>query len=377
MNQPQQTAWWKESVIYQVYPKSFYDSNNDGIGDIKGIIAKLPYLKKLGITMIWVSPFYQSPMADNGYDIADYYAVNPDLGQMQDVDDLIKQASEMGIQVMIDLVVNHTSDEHPWFQAALADPQSKYRDYYIFKPAVAGGVPNNWRSIFGGSAWEKVAGEETWYLHVFHKKQPDLNWENPQLREEIYSMVNWWLDKGIAGFRIDAITFIKKDQDYGSLPADGVDGLASIKSKSRNRPGIELFLNELKEKTFNRHRCVTVGEAPGVPLDEYDSYIGPNGYFDMIFDFHAADIDVETVQSGLNSATGALTNSERRYLPANGHFARPAGERRLLKIMTSRARFQNSSATLSIKTRLVPRRWPVCTFSCRERRLFTRVRSWG
>lgn len=293
MNQPQQTEWWKESVIYQVYPKSFYDSNNDGIGDIKGIIAKLPYLKKLGITMIWVSPFYQSPMADNGYDIADYYAVNPDLGQMQDVDDLIKQASEMGIQVMIDLVVNHTSDEHPWFQAALADPQSKYRDYYIFKPAVAGGAPNNWRSIFGGSAWEKVAGEETWYLHVFHKKQPDLNWENPQLREEIYSMVNWWLDKGIAGFRIDAITFIKKDQDYGSLPADGVDGLASIKSKSRNRPGIELFLNELKEKTFNRHRCVTVGEAPGVPLDEYDSYIGPNGYFDMIFDFHAADIDVE------------------------------------------------------------------------------------
>ena len=293
MNQPQQTAWWKESVIYQVYPKSFYDSNNDGIGDIKGIIAKLPYLKKLGITMIWVSPFYQSPMADNGYDIADYYAVNPDLGQMQDVDNLIKQASEMGIQVMIDLVVNHTSDEHPWFQAALADPQSKYRDYYIFKPAVAGGAPNNWRSIFGGSAWEKVAGEETWYLHVFHKKQPDLNWENPQLREEIYSMVNWWLDKGIAGFRIDAITFIKKDQDYGSLPADGVDGLASIKSKSRNRPGIEQFLNELKEKTFNRHRCVTVGEAPGVPLDEYDSYIGPNGYFDMIFDFHAADIDVE------------------------------------------------------------------------------------
>ncbi|WP_434663343.1 glycoside hydrolase family 13 protein [Klebsiella sp. MISC125] len=293
MNQPQQTAWWKESVIYQVYPKSFYDSNNDGIGDIKGIIAKLPYLKKLGITMIWVSPFYQSPMADNGYDIADYYAVNPDLGQMQDVDDLIKQASEMGIQVMIDLVVNHTSDEHPWFQAALADPQSKYRDYYIFKPAVAGGAPNNWRSIFGGSAWEKVAGEETWYLHVFHKKQPDLNWENPQLRDEIYSMVNWWLDKGIAGFRIDAITFIKKDQDYGSLPADGVDGLASIKSKSRNRPGIEQFLNELKEKTFNRHRCVTVGEAPGVPLDEYDSYIGPNGYFNMIFDFHAADIDVE------------------------------------------------------------------------------------
>ncbi|HCT5599635.1 alpha-glucosidase [Klebsiella oxytoca] len=293
MNQSQQGAWWKEAVIYQVYPKSFYDSNNDGTGDIQGIIAKLPYLKTLGITMIWVSPFYLSPGADNGYDIADYYAVNPDLGQLQDVDDLIKQAGELGIGIMVDLVVNHTSDEHRWFQAALADPASKYRDYYIFKPAVAGAAPNNWRSIFGGSAWEKVAGEECYYLHVFHKKQPDLNWENPQLRQEIYAMINWWLDKGIAGFRIDAITFIKKDQDYASLPADGVDGLASIKTKSRNRPGIECFLHELKEHTFNRHRCVTVGEAPGVPLQEYDSYIGPDGYFNMIFDFHAADIDVE------------------------------------------------------------------------------------
>lgn len=293
MNQSQKGAWWKEAVIYQVYPKSFYDSNNDGVGDIRGIIAKLPYLKTLGITMIWVSPFYRSPDADNGYDIADYYAVNPDLGQMQDVDDLIAQAGELGIAVMVDLVVNHTSDEHRWFQAALADPQSKYRDYYIFKPAVAGGAPNNWRSIFGGSAWEKVAGEENYYLHVFHKKQPDLNWENPHLREEIYAMINWWLDKGIAGFRIDAITFIKKDQDYASLPADSIDGLASIKSKSRNRPGIERFLNELKARTFNRRRCVTVGEAPGVPLEEYASYIGPDGYFNMIFDFHAADIDVE------------------------------------------------------------------------------------
>ncbi|HFP9406366.1 TPA: alpha-glucosidase [Raoultella planticola] len=293
MNKPRQSAWWKESVIYQVYPKSFYDSNNDGIGDIRGIITKLPYLKTLGITLIWVSPFYQSPMADNGYDIADYYVVNPDFGDMEDVNALIRQAADMGIKVMIDLVVNHTSDEHRWFQAALADPASSYRDYYIFKPAVNGAAPNNWRSIFGGSAWEKVPGEEMYYLHVFHKKQPDLNWENPALREEIYAMINWWLGKGIAGFRIDAITFIKKDQDFGSLPADGIDGLVSIKSKARNRPGIELFLNELKQKTFKKFNCVTVGEAPGVPLDEYDRFIGPEGYFDMIFDFHAADIDVE------------------------------------------------------------------------------------
>lgn len=287
-------VWWKEAVIYQVYPKSFYDSNNDGIGDIKGIIAKLPYLQKLGITMIWVSPFYQSPMADNGYDIADYYAVNPDFGSMQDVDDLIVQARAHGIQIMIDLVVNHTSDEHPWFQDALAQPLSPYRDYYIFKSGIAGAAPNNWRSIFGGSAWEKVPGEDKYYLHTFHRKQPDLNWENPALREEIYTMINWWLEKGIAGFRVDAITFIKKDQDYGSLPTDGVDGLVSIKKKSRNRPGIEVFLNELKARTFHRFACVTVGEAPGVSLAEYDRFIGPDGYFDMIFDFHAADIDVES-----------------------------------------------------------------------------------
>lgn len=288
-----QRAWWKESVIYQIYPRSFYDSNNDGVGDIKGIIAKLPYLQELGVTMLWIPPFYKSPMADNGYDIADYYAINPDFGAMQDVDALIVQAREHGIQVMIDLVVNHTSDEHPWFQQALAQPESKYRDYYIFKPGVADAPPNNWRSIFGGSVWEKVAGENCYYLHTFHRKQPDLNWENPVLREEIYTMINWWLEKGVAGFRVDAITFIKKDQGFASLPADGVDGLASIKWKARNQPGIELFLNELQEKTFKRYGCVTVGEAPGVPLQEYDRFIGPDGYFDMIFDFHAADIDVE------------------------------------------------------------------------------------
>ncbi len=293
MNIPRQSAWWKESVIYQIYPKSFYDSNNDGVGDIRGIIEKLPYLKTLGITVIWVSPFYRSPMADNGYDIADYFAVNPDFGSMEDVDELIARSGEMGIKVMIDLVVNHTSDEHAWFQQALANPNSPYRDYYIFKPEVNGAPPNNWRSIFGGSAWEKVPGEAMYYLHVFHKKQPDLNWENPALRENIYAMINWWLNKGIAGFRIDAITFIKKDQDFGSLPADGIDGLVSIKNKTRNRPGIEIFLNELKEKTFRKYHCVTVGEAPGVPLDEYERFIGPEGYFDMIFDFHAADIDVE------------------------------------------------------------------------------------
>lgn len=286
-------AWWKEAVVYQIYPKSFYDSNNDGVGDIQGVIDKLPYLSELGITMIWLSPFYQSPGADNGYDISDYFNVNPEFGEMKDVETLITRADEYGIKIMIDLVVNHTSDEHQWFKKAVQDPHSPERDYYIFKPGKDGAEPNNWRSIFGGSAWEKLPNEDIYYLHIFHKKQPDLNWENPALRAEIYAMVNWWLAKGIAGFRIDAITFIKKDQDFSSLPADGSDGLVSIKAKSRNRPGIDLFLNELKAKTFHRFACVTVGEAPGVPFDEYDKYIGEDGYFNLIFDFHAADIDVE------------------------------------------------------------------------------------
>lgn len=293
-NETETSVWWKEDVIYQIYPKSFRDSNNDGIGDITGIIEKLDYLKDLGITMLWVSPFYRSPMADNGYDISDYYDINPDFGTMSDFDVLIEKAKFKGIKIMVDLVINHTSDEHEWFQKAISNPSSKYRDYYIIKPSNNGLPPNNWRSIFGGSAWTKIEGEDNYYLHVFDKKQPDLNWENPALRQEIYRMVNWWLDKGIAGFRIDAITFIKKDQDFASIPVDGADGLGSIKYKSRNRPGIEEFLLELRENTFDCHPCVTVGEAPGVSKDDYGKFIGQDGFFNMIFDFHAADLDVES-----------------------------------------------------------------------------------
>lgn len=287
-------TWWKEEVVYQIYPKSFYDSNGDGIGDIKGITAKLDYLKSLGITMIWICPIFTSPMVDNGYDISDYKGIQPEFGTMEDLEELIAKAQAIGIKIILDLVVNHSSDEHEWFQEALKDPTSKYRDYYIFKQTDGGKLPNNWRSIFGGSVWEPVSGEAgTYYFHSFDKKQPDLNWENPNLRQEIYHMINWWLEKGISGFRIDSITFIKKDQDYSSLPADGADGLASVKHKGRNRPGIADFLAELNENTFKKYECVSVGEAPGVTYAEYDDYIGENGYFDMIFDFHYADIDVE------------------------------------------------------------------------------------
>ncbi|KRN56973.1 alpha-glucosidase [Carnobacterium divergens] len=284
--------WWKEEVIYQVYPKSFKDSNNDGVGDIKGIKEKLPYLKELGITTLWICPIFTSPMVDNGYDIADFEGINPEFGTMEEFDELVAEAKKLEIKLMLDLVINHTSDEHTWFQQALADKKSKYREYYIFKEGKE--RPNNWRSIFGGSVWEKVPGEESYYLHVFDKKQPDLNWENPELRQELYQMINRWLEKGIAGFRIDSITFIKKDQNYESLPADGVDGLVSCKHKTRNQPGIEFFLNELKKETFEKYNCVTVGEAPGVAYDEFSDFIGEEGYFSMIFDFHYADIDVES-----------------------------------------------------------------------------------
>ncbi len=284
--------WWQDEVVYQIYPKSFKDTNNDGIGDINGIIEKLPYIKSLGVTMIWICPIFTSPMADNGYDIADFEGIDPQFGIMADFDTLLKEAKKLELKIILDLVINHTSDEHAWFKEALKNKESKYRDYYIFKEGKE--LPNNWRSIFGGSVWEKVPNEDSYYLHVFDKKQPDLNWENAEMRRDIYDMINRWLEKGIAGFRIDSITFVKKDQDYSSLPADGVDGLVSCKEKTRNRPGIEAFLHELRRETFDKYDCVTIGEAPGVQYDEYPTYMGKDGYFSMIFDFHYADIDVES-----------------------------------------------------------------------------------
>lgn len=286
--------WWQKEIIYQIYPRSFYDANGDGIGDIKGITSKLEYLKALGITMIWICPIYKSPMVDNGYDISDYLGINPEFGSMEDLDELIERAQALDIKVMLDLVINHTSDEHRWFQEALNNPNSPYRDYYIFKDGIENKEPNNWRSIFGGSVWEKLQNEDKYYMHVFDKKQPDLNFENPRLRNEIYNMINTWLDKGLAGFRVDSITFLKKDQKFDSYQPDGSDGLVTCKHGTRNQPGIDIFLNELKEKTFNKYDCVTVGEAPGVKYDELSDFIGENGYFSMIFDFKYADIDVES-----------------------------------------------------------------------------------
>ena len=290
--------WWKKEVGYQIYPRSFYDSNNDGIGDLNGITEKLDYLKNLGITLIWVCPIFKSPMDDNGYDISDYYDVNPEFGTKEDLEKLIAEAEKRGIKVILDLVINHTSDEHEWFLEALKNPESKYRNYYIFKRGENGLPPTNWRSHFGGSAWEKVEGEadengnEMYYLHLFTKKQPDLNWKNPEVRKELYEMVNYWLEKGIAGFRVDAINSIKKDERYLDLPVDGADGMAHNVEYTLNQPGIEEFLSELAKETFKKYNAMTVAETPMLEYERYNDFIGEDGFFTMIFDFSYTDLDM-------------------------------------------------------------------------------------
>ena len=290
--------WWKKEVGYQIYPRSFYDSNNDGIGDLNGITEKLDYLKNLGITLIWVCPIFKSPMDDNGYDISDYYDVNPEFGTKEDLEKLIAEAEKRRIKVILDLVINHTSDEHEWFLEALKNPESKYRNYYIFKRGENGLPPTNWRSHFGGSAWEKVEGEtdengnEMYYLHLFTKKQPDLNWENPEVRKELYKIVNYWLEKGIAGFRVDAINSIKKDARYLDLPVDGADGMAYNVEYTLNQPGIEEFLSELAKETFKKYNAMTVAETPMLEYERYNDFIGEDGFFTMIFDFSYADLDM-------------------------------------------------------------------------------------
>ena len=281
--------WWKEAVFYQIYPRSFYDSNGDGIGDLKGITEKLPYLKELGVTAVWICPFFKSPMKDNGYDISDYYDVNPEFGTIEDADELIRCANENGIKIIMDMVINHTSDQHRWFQEACRDRHSKYRNYYIFKDNIDGLA--DLRSNFGGSTWTQIE-DGSWYFHSFAKEQPDLNWECEEMRQELYDMMNWWLDKGVSGFRMDAITFIKKDLSFPPMPSDGEDGRCDVGKCCLNRPGIDEFLHELKLNTYGRGDFVTVAETPGVPNEDLDRYIGRDGHFSMIFDFSYTDIDI-------------------------------------------------------------------------------------
>lgn len=277
--------WWHDKVAYQIYPKSFCDSNGDGIGDLKGIISKLDYLKDLGVDIIWLSPIYCSPLVDQGYDISDYYNIDPRFGTMEDMDELLRQAKKRNMYILMDLVVNHCSDKHEWFKKALDDPEGEYADYFYIREGKGDNPPCNWRSYFGGSVWEKIPNTNKYYLHLFAKEQPDLNWENPKLKNEIFKMVNWWLEKGLAGFRIDAIINIKKDLRFQDFPADREDGLCSIDRMLEVAEGVGDMLHELKEKTFEKFDAFTVGEVFNRKEGELDKFIGEDGYFSSIFDF--------------------------------------------------------------------------------------------
>ena len=280
--------WWHGKVAYQIYPKSFNDTTGSGIGDLKGITEKLDYLKELGVDIIWISPCYCSPFADQGYDISDYYNIDPVFGNMDDMDELLAQAKKREMYILMDLVVNHCSDEHEWFKKAVADPDGEYGKYFYIEEGKDGKEPNNWRSYFGGSAWEKIPGTNKYYLHLFHKKQPDLNWENPKVREEIYTMINWWLDKGLAGFRIDAIINIKKALpiiDYCYSP-DREDGYVEPHRMLEDAVGVGDFLTELKNETFAKHDAFTVGEVFDEREEDIPLFIGDDGYFSSMFDFN-------------------------------------------------------------------------------------------
>lgn len=279
--------WWHDKVAYQIYPKSFCDTNGDGIGDLRGIISKLDYLKELGVDIIWLSPIYKSPFVDQGYDISDYYAIAEEFGTMEEFDELLAEAKKRDMYLIMDLVVNHCSDKHEWFQKALADPDGPYADYFYFRKGKNGNPPSNYRSYFGGNCWEPVPGSDKYYFHMFAKEQPDLNWENPKLREEIYRMINWWLDKGLAGFRIDAIINIKKDLAFPDMEPDGDDGLASCWRMVENVEGVDALLEDLKNHTFAKKDAFTVGEVFNIGVEDLPDFIGENGHFSTIFDFSA------------------------------------------------------------------------------------------
>ena len=278
--------WWQDKIAYQIYPKSFYDTNGDGIGDLPGIIEKLDYLKELGVDIVWLSPCYRSPLADQGYDISDYYDIDPRFGTMEDMDRLIAEAKKRDMYIVMDLVVNHCSDEHEWFKKACKDPDGKYGRFFYLRDKEDGKLPTNWRSYFGGSVWEDLPGTNKQYLHVFHKKQPDLNWENPELREEVYKNINWWLDKGLGGFRIDAIINIKKALPMHDYEPDREDGLCSINKMLEEASGIGEFLGEMRDRTFKPHDAFSVGEVFNAKDEELPDFIGNNGYFSSMFDFN-------------------------------------------------------------------------------------------
>ncbi|MDW4239907.1 alpha-glucosidase [Staphylococcus saprophyticus] len=310
--------WWKEAVAYQVYPRSFNDSNNDGIGDLPGVIEKLDYLKDLGIDVIWLSPMYKSPNDDNGYDISDYKNIMDEFGTMHDFNQLLEGAHKRGMKLILDLVVNHTSDEHPWFIESKSSKDNPKRDWYIWKkPKSDGSEPNNWESIFNGSTWEFDEQTQEYYFHLFSKKQPDLNWDNPAVRNEIFDMMNWWFEKGIDGFRVDAITHIKKSFEAGDLSVPEGKTYAPAFDVDMNQPGIQTWLQEMKDKSLSQYNIMTVGEANGVNPDNAEDWVGEDkGKFNMIFQFehlglwNTGDVkfDVKSYKTILNRWQKKLEN---------------------------------------------------------------------
>ncbi|MGE7183834.1 glycoside hydrolase family 13 protein [Peribacillus sp. NPDC006672] len=284
-------SWWKEAVVYQVYPRSFMDSDGDGVGDLNGIFMKLDYLQDLGVNVIWLSPVYQSPNDDNGYDISDYQSIMTEFGTMADFDRLLKAVHERGMKIMMDLVVNHSSDEHSWFKESRSSIDNPKRDYYIWKPGRDGKEPNNWESVFKGSAWEYDEETDEYYLHLFSKKQPDLNWENPKLREEIYSMMTWWLDKGVDGFRMDVINFLSKDQSYSDGSVQHGKQFGDGSPFFLNGPRIHEFLQEINQQALSGYDVITVGEMPGVTPEEAQLFTGKDrGELHMVFQFEHMDL---------------------------------------------------------------------------------------
>lgn len=286
-------AWWKESVIYQIYPRSFCDSNGDGIGDLNGIRSKLDYLEKLGINVIWLSPIYKSPNDDNGYDISDYQDIMDDFGTMDDFDALLKEAHEHGIKIVMDLVVNHTSDEHKWFIESRSSKDNPKRDYYIWRNPIDGKEPNNWGSCFSGSAWEYDENTNMYYLHCFSKKQPDLNWENPKVRDEVFNMMTWWCDKGIDGFRMDVISMISKV--HGLPDGKKTEGaLYGDLSNTTNGPRVHEYLQEMRKRVLSKYDLITVGECAGVTIEEAKKYANlDNSELNMVFQFEHTSLDYD------------------------------------------------------------------------------------
>ncbi|MBW3694326.1 alpha,alpha-phosphotrehalase [Vibrio sp. T187] len=294
--QEKDALWWKTATIYQIYPKSFCDSGSQGSGDIKGIISKLDYLKTLGVDAIWLTPVYQSPMIDNGYDISDYYAINPEFGTMADFDLLLAEAHQRGIRIVMDIVVNHTSTQHEWFQSALGDKQSPYRDYYIWKDPVDGDAPTNWQSKFGGNAWELDQATGQYYLHLFAKEQADLNWENPKVRDEVKEIISYWAEKGVDGFRLDVINLISKQQDYAN------DDIGDGRRFYTDGPRVHEYLQEISEAVFQKYGSVTVGEMSSTTLEHCQQYSNlDNSELSMVFNFHHLKVDYTNGEKWTNA----------------------------------------------------------------------------